>query len=160
MTEEASIFLTPESHRRLTSELEDLTGPKRIEISDRIAEARSHGDIRENADYHAAKDEQGLMEARIAHLERVLRDATVQEVVNDTGRVEIGSMVTVVDSDGDELEFLLAPAENRGSARLVVSPTSPLGSAVLSRSPGDRVTYQAPGGRFEVKVTSVRPFSG
>lgn len=160
MTEESSIFLTPESHRRLTSELEELKGPKRIEISDRIAEARSHGDIRENADYHAAKDEQGLMEARIAHLERVLRDATVQEVVNDTGRVEIGSMVTVVDGDGDELEFLLAPAENRGSARLVVSPTSPLGSAVLSKAPGDRVTYQAPGGRFEVKVTSVRPFSG
>jgi transcription elongation factor GreA len=160
MTENSSIFLTPESHQRLSAELEELKGPKRIEISDRIAEARSHGDIRENADYHAAKDEQGLMEARIAHLESVLRDAMVQDVVDDTGRVEIGSMVTVVDSDGDEMEFLLAPAENRGAARLVVSPTSPLGSAVLSRSPGDRVTYQAPGGQFEVQVTSVRPFSG
>ncbi len=140
------------------AELDDLKGPKRIEISDRIAEARSHGDIRENADYHAAKDQQGLMEARIAHLERVLRDAEVREV-NDTGRVEIGSMVTVVDGDGDEMEFLLAPAENRGSARLVVSPTSPLGSAVLASVPGDRVSYEAPGGRFEVQVLSVRPFS-
>ncbi len=159
ITEETSTFLTPEAHQRLHAELAELKGPKRIEISDRIAEARSHGDIRENADYHAAKDEQGLMEARIVHLERVLRDAQVREV-HDTGKVEIGSMVTVVDSDGDELEFLLAPAENRGSARLVVSPTSPLGSAVLSKSPGDLVAYVAPGGKFEVRVTSVRPFSG
>ncbi len=113
--ENSSTFLTPDAHRRLLAELGELKGPKRIEISDRIAEARSHGDIRENADYHAAKDQQGLMEARIAHLEAVLRDAQVREV-DDTGRVEIGSMVTVVDGDGDEMEFLLAPAENRGSA--------------------------------------------
>ncbi len=159
MTEKTTTFLTPQAHRKLTAELDELAGPKRIEISDRIAEARSHGDIRENADYHAAKDEQGLMEARIAHLEQVLRDAQVTEV-EDTGRVEIGSMVTVVDPDGDEMEFLLAPAENRGSAKLVVSPTSPLGAAVLTKSAGDEVTYDAPGGRFEVKVTSVRPFSG
>ncbi len=153
-----STFLTPEAHRRLVAELDELKGPKRIEISDRIAEARSHGDIRENADYHAAKEQQGLMEARIAHLESVLRDVTVMEV-DDTGRVEIGTMVTVVDSDGDEMEFLLAPAENKGSARLVVSPTSPLGKAVLTKTPGDLVTYVAPGGTFEVKVTSVRPYS-
>ncbi len=159
MIEKPTTFLTPEAHRRLTAELEELKGPKRIEISDRIAEARSHGDIRENADYHAAKDEQGLMEARIVHLEQVLRDARVKEVV-DTGRVEIGSMVTVVDADGDEMEFLLAPAENRGSAKLVVSPTSPLGAAVLAKSPGDPVAYEAPGGRFEMTVISVRPFSG
>lgn len=159
MTEQSSTFLTPDAHRRLTAELAELKGPKRIEISDRIAEARAHGDIRENADYHAAKDEQGLMEARILYLEQVLRDAEVTEA-DDTGRVEIGSMVTVTDDDGDEMEFLLAPAENRGSARLVVSPQSPLGAAVLSRSPGDRVTYEAPGGRFRVTVASVRPFSG
>ncbi len=154
-----STFLTPDAHRRLLAELGELKGPKRIEISDRIAEARSHGDIRENADYHAAKDQQGLMEARIVYLEAVLRDAQVREV-DDTGRVEIGSMVTVVDGDGDAMEFLLAPAENRGSAALVVSPTSPLGQAVLSKSPGDQVSYDAPRGRFEVKVTAVRPFSG
>lgn len=156
--EEESIFLTSDAYRRLTAELADLKGPKRIEISDRIAEARAHGDIRENADYHAAKDEQGMMEARIAHLEGVLRDARVR-AVDDTGRVEIGSMVTVVDSDGYEMEFLLAPAENRGSAGLIVSPISPLGKAVLSRSPGDVVTYEAPGGHFQVTVASVRPFS-
>jgi len=156
--ENPATFLTPDAHRRLVSELEDLKGPKRIEISERIAEARSHGDIRENADYHAAKDHQGLMEARIAHLEAVLRDAQVMEV-DDTGRVEVGSMVTVVDEDGDEMEFLLAPAENRGSAQLVVSPTSPLGQAVLAKSPGEVVSYDAPGGTFEVKVTEVRPFS-
>lgn len=156
--ENPATFLTPDAHRRLMSELEDLKGPKRIEISERIAEARSHGDIRENADYQAAKDHQGLMEARIAHLEAVLRDAQVKEV-NDTGRAEIGSMVTVVDEDGDRMEFLLAPAENRGSAALVVSPTSPLGQAVLTKSPGDLVSYSAPGGTFEVTVTEVRPFS-
>ncbi len=156
--ENPATFLTPDAHRRLISELEDLKGPKRIEISERIAEARSHGDIRENADYQAAKDHQGLMEARIAHLEAVLRDAQVTEV-DDTGRVEIGSMVTVVDEGGDRMEFLLAPAENRGSASLVVSPTSPLGQAVLSKSPGDLVSYEAPGGIFEVRVTEVRPFS-
>ena len=159
MTETPTTFLTPDAHRRLTIELEELKGPKRIAITDRIAEARSHGDIRENADYHAAKDEQGLMEARIAHLERVLRDAQVREV-DDTGRVEIGSMVTVLNHRNIEMEFLLAPAENRGSAQMVVSPTSPLGAAVLAKSPGDLVAYDAPGGNFEVKIVSVRPFSG
>ena len=159
MTENSTTFLTPQAHRTLTAELEELKGPKRIEISDRIAEARSHGDIRENADYHAAKDEQGLMEARIIYLEQVLRDAQVREVM-DTGRVEIGSMVKVVVGGGREMEFLLAPADNRGSAELVVSPSSPLGAAVLTKAVGDVVTYEAPGGRFEAEVTSVRPFSG
>jgi len=79
--------------------------------------------------------------------------------VDDTGRVEIGSIVTVEDEEGDLMEFLLAPAENRGSAALVVSPTSPLGQAVLAKSPGDLVSYDAPGGTFEVKVTAVRPFA-
>lgn len=159
MNEKPTTYLTSDAHRRLTAELAELKGPKRIEISDRIAEARSHGDIRENADYHAAKDHQGLMEARIAHLEQVLADAQVREV-DDTGRVEIGSMVTVVYENGAEQEFLLAPAENRGSARLVVSPDSPLGAAVLAKTAGDRVSYDAPGGRFQVKVTAIRPFAG
>ncbi|HWL50293.1 MAG TPA: transcription elongation factor GreA, partial [Acidimicrobiia bacterium] len=131
----------------------------RREIEERIAEARSHGDLRENADYDAAKNDQGLMEARIRKLEFLLNTSEVREVT-DTGRVEIGSVVTVVDSDGDELEYFVAPQENKVSGLLLASPTSPLGGALLGASIGDEVSYEAPAGTFSVTIKAVRPYEG
>ena len=90
-------FLTPAALKKLQDELEALTTDGRREIEERIAEARSHGDLRENADYDAAKNDQGLMEARIRKLEHLINTAEVREVA-DTGKVEIGTVVTVVDS--------------------------------------------------------------
>ena len=156
---EQTTFLTPAAFKKAQDELELLKVDGRREISERIAEARSHGDLRENADYDAAKNEQGLMEARIRKLEHVINTAEVREV-SDTGKVEIGSIVTVVDSDGDELEYFVAPQENKAPGLLLASPTSPLGSALIGAAIGDDVSYEAPAGTFTVKVTAVRPYEG
>jgi transcription elongation factor GreA len=141
----------------MRQELEQLKTAGREEIEDRIAEARSHGDLRENADYDAAKNEQGLMEARIRTLEYLLNTAEVREVV-DSGRVEVGSVVTVVDDDGDEMTYFVAPQENKVAGMLLASPTSPLGSALLGAGLGDEVAYEAPAGTLVVTVKSVRPY--
>jgi len=158
MTDEPT-FLTPAAHKKMQDELDQLKTSGRREIEERIAEARSHGDLRENADYDAAKNDQGMMEARIRKLEFLLNTAEVREVT-DTGRVEVGSVVTVVDSDGDELEYFVAPQENKVSGLLLASPISPLGGALLGASIGDEVSYEAPAGTFSVTVKAVRPYEG
>ena len=158
MTEETT-FLTPAALAKLEVELEELKTVGRREIEDRIAEARSHGDLRENADYDAAKNDQGLMEARIRKLEHIINTAEVREV-EDTGKVEVGSVVTVVDSDGDELEYFVAPQENKVAGLLLASPSSPLGAALIGASVRDDVTYEAPVGEMSVSVKAVRPYDG
>ena len=152
-------FLTPSALAKLTEELDHLKIEGRREIEERIAEARSHGDLRENADYDAAKNDQGLMEARIRKLEHLINTAEVREV-EDTGKVEIGSVVTVVDSDGDEMDYFVAPQENKVPGMLLASPTSPLGGALLGAGIGEDVAYEAPAGTFTVTVKAVRPFDG
>ncbi len=151
-------FLTPAAFEKLKAELEHLTADGRAEIEKRIQEAREHGDLRENADYDAAKNDQGLMEARIRQLEALLNNAEVREVEH-TDEVVIGSLVTVVDADGDEMEYFVAPTENKVAGVLLASPSGPLGRALLGARPGDDVTYQAPGGSFTLEVKSVRPYS-
>jgi transcription elongation factor GreA len=152
-------FLTPEAFDKLKAELEQLTTEGRANVEKRIQEAREHGDLRENADYDAAKNDQGLMEARIRQLESLLHTAEVK-TVEVTDRVVIGSLVTVVDSDGDELEYFVAPPENKITGVLLASPSGPLGKALLGARAGDDVSYQAPGGKFSVKVAGVRPYTG
>lgn len=152
-------FLTPAALEKLEQELEYLTTEGRREMEERIAEARSHGDLRENADYDTAKNDQGLMESRIRKLKHLLDNAEVREV-EDTGKVEVGTVATVVDEDGDEMEYFVAPQENKVGGMLLASPTSPLGSALLGASVGEEVSYDAPAGTFTVKVKSVRPYDG
>jgi len=154
-----STFLTPEAFEKLRSELEYLHTEGRAEIEARIAEARSHGDIRENADYDVAKNDQGLMEARIRQLEHILHVAEVREVEHSDS-VVIGSLVTVEDSDGDELVFFVAPAENKQPGVLLASPSSPLGAALLGAERGDKVSYEAPAGTFTLLVKAIEPFRG
>jgi transcription elongation factor GreA len=152
-------FLTPAAFEKMQEELHELKTSGREALQDRIAEARSHGDLRENADYDAAKNEQGLMEARIRKLEHLLHTAHVREV-EDTGKVEVGSVVTVLDSDGDELDYFVAPQENKVAGLLLASPTSPLGEALMGSVVGDEVAYSAPAGVFTVTVKAVRPYGG
>ena len=149
-------WLTPAAHRQLQEELERLTTAGRRRLEERLAEARSHGDISENADYEAAKDEQGLMEARIRRIRHLLKTAEIRAAVS-TEVVEIGSLVTVRE-DGVETEYLVATPENRVPGRQLASPSGPLGRALLGSRPGDRVDYEAPGGTFTVEVVAVRPF--
>lgn len=155
MTE--STWLTPAAHTKLAAEYEQLTIGGRREMEQRISEARDHGDLSENAEYDAAKNEQGLMEARIRQLRHLLDNAEVRDV-EDSGAVEIGTVATVVDDDGDELEFFVAPAANKSAGMLLASPSSPLGAALLGAKPGDEVSYEAPGGTFTYKIISVRVY--
>lgn len=159
MNQEETTWLTPSAHERLKAEYAELTGPGRIEIEERIAEARSHGDLRENADYDAAKNAQGMMEARIRQVRHLLDNAEVREAA-DSGKVEIGSIVTAVDSDGDEMEYFVATPENKIRGFVLASPSSPMGRAMLGAAAGEEVTYDAPGGTFSLKIVSVKPYQG
>ena len=156
---DSSTWLTPAAHDKLQAELEHLSTVGRIEISARIAEAREHGDLKENAEYDAAKNEQGMMEARIRKLTHLLESAEVREVEN-SGLVEIGTVVTVIDDDEDAYEFFVAPSENKVAGMLLASPQSPLGEALLGSAPGDEVSYEAPGGTFTYRIAAVRVFEG
>lgn len=156
---DSSTWLTPAAHDKLHAELEQLSTAGRIEITARIAEAREHGDLKENAEYDAAKNEQGMMEARIRKLTHLLDTAEVREVEN-SGRVEIGTVVTVIDDDEDEYEFFVAPSENKVGGMLLASPKSPLGEALLGSAPGDEVSYDAPGGTFTYRIAAVRIYDG
>ena len=159
MVDEQTTWLTPAAHKKLLDELELLTTEGRQEISERIAEARSHGDIRENADYDAAKNEQGLMEARIRKIQSILDTAEVREAeVGD--EVTVGCVAEVERTDGGRMEVFVATQENKVPGFILASPSSPLGSALLGAKIGDTVSYEAPGGTFEIKVVAVKPFEG
>lgn len=159
MNNEETTWLTPITFERLKAEYAELTGPGRVEIEARIAEARSHGDLRENADYDAAKNAQGMMEARIRQLRHILENAVVREA-SDSGKVEVGSIVVAVDSDGDEMEYFVATPENKVRGYVLASPSSPMGLALLGATVGQEVTYQAPGGTFTLKVLDIKPYQG
>lgn len=159
MTDDTKTWLTPAAHQKLVEEMDHLTTVGREEVTKRIAEARDHGDLRENAEYDAAKNEQGLMEARIRQLKAILENAEIREA-SDDGKVDIGSVVTCIDEDGDEMEFFVAPPENKVAGMLLASPSSPLGAALMGAHPGDKVSYEAPGGTFTYEVKSIRPYEG
>jgi transcription elongation factor GreA len=156
---DTTTWLTPQAHRKLQDELRHLETEGRRYIEDRIAEARSHGDLRENAEYDAAKNEQGMMEARIRKIRHLLEKAEVREA-GDSPHAGVGSVVKVTDDGGDEMEFFIASQENRVPGYLLASPDGPLGQALMGAAPGDTVTYEAPGGTFSYTVTEVRPFDG
>jgi transcription elongation factor GreA len=153
-----TVWLSQSAYERLSAELAHLKTEGRQQASAAIEEARAHGDLRENAEYHSAKEEQGKMEARIRQLEQMLRDARVGEAPEgDT--VAAGMVVTTRDEQGDEETFLLGSREDRVPGLSVVSAQSPLGRALVGRHVGETVTYAAPAGEFSITVTAVRPLS-
>ena len=149
--------LSPEAHQRLRDELAYRSGERRREISAWIERAREHGDIRENADYDAAKNEQGHNEARVRHLEAMLKGAVVVEgTAGDL--VEPGTIVEVrMDDDDETMEYLVGSIEERHAKLEVLSLGSPLGQALLGHGPGEVVSYDGPKRTFQVEVVSVRP---
>lgn len=159
MTEIEGTLLTPAALQKLKDELEHLTTTGRDEVVARIAEARSHGDLKENSEYDTAKNDQGLMEARIRQVKHIIDHAEILEI-SDSDVVTIGTVATVVDDDGDEMEFFIAASENKVPGLLLASPDSPLGAALLGAKPGEDVDYEAPGGTFTYHVKAIRPFSG
>ncbi len=158
------IWLTQEAYDKLRAELENLSGPVRHEIIERISNARDEGDLKENGGYHAAKDEQGKVEARIRQLEDMLRRAAVGETPKDDGIVEPGMKVTykfVGDpNDQDTSTFLLGNKALDDGTIDVFSPESPLGSAILGAKVGDQVSYTAPNGReLQVEIVEAKPYT-
>lgn len=155
-------WLTQESYDRLKAELEELTTVGRRDIARRIELAREEGDLKENGGYHAAKEEQGMMEARIRDLEQLLKTAEVREAPKSKGIVEVGTVITATIM-GDEETFLLANREVEGdSADIdVYSAESPLGSAILGLKVGEKTSYTAPNGNeIEVEILSVDTYTG
>jgi transcription elongation factor GreA len=149
--------LSRDAYERLRSELEQLTTEGRIDIAQKIEAARALGDLSENGDYHAAKDQQGKMEARIRQLSALLEDAVVVDKREHSGTVGVGSVVAIRFEGDDEVErYLVGSIEERADGLDVVSPGSPLGEALLGSSVGDLVTYEAqPGRPLKVKVVSI-----
>ncbi|HET7761760.1 MAG TPA: transcription elongation factor GreA [Phycicoccus sp.] len=160
MTETTSqSYLTQSAYDRLKAELEELSGPGRTEIAKRIEAAREEGDLRENGGYHAAKEEQGKMEARIRQLTQLLETAIIGETPPDDGVVEPGMMVTV-EMFGDEETFLLGSREISDASLQVFSERSPIGAAVNGHNVGETVSYEAPNGKqVEVKILHTKPYT-
>jgi len=159
--QEPSARLTREAYVRIRRELEQLRTDGRDRIAERLLRAREHGDIRENAEYDAAKNEQGLMEARIRDLEYKLKDPEIIEAV-DGDHVAAGMLVTIRPLDEDEPDdetYLVAlSAEERAPGIRVVTSSSPLGAVLLGRRVGERVSYQAPGGTFSYEVVDLKVY--
>jgi transcription elongation factor GreA len=148
-----AVYLTQEAFDRLANELEVLKTEGRERVSQAIGVAREHGDIRENADYDAAKNEQGMMEARIRQIESILRSAVVGEAVTD-GTAGPGTVVTL-EIAGEEESYFIGSREEAIDGMDVLSTKSPLGQAVTGRSPGEEFTYLTPAGR-EISCKLVR----
>ena len=147
MSNPTQTWLTQEAADRLAAELADLEGPRRADIIKKIEAARAEGDLKENGGYHAAKDEQGKIEARIRQLKHMLENAHIgTPPVGESGVVGLGMLVTV-DMMGDEMKFLLGSREITSDEYDVYSEKSPLGSAVMGAKIGDTVTYKAPNGK-------------
>jgi transcription elongation factor GreA len=143
-------LLTPAAHEQLQSELAELEGPKRKAAIEAIATARAHGDLSENFEYHAAKNEQGLLEARIRVLRHRLHNATIVDEAEAaaSGVVTVGSRVELEREDGERLELEITSVGG-------VSPDSPVGRALLGKAPGDEIEVEAPRGRWRARVVSV-----
>ena len=156
----ATTWLTQESYDRLNAELEELSGPARADIAKKIEIAREEGDLKENGGYHAAKEEQGKIEARIRVLTELLRHANVGEAPESSGVVEPGTVITATVL-GDDETFLLGSREIVGDAELdVYSEGSPLGIAIMGMKVGDSTSYTAPNGKsISVEIVAVETYT-
>ena len=148
--------LSPAAYERLKAELDLLTGEGRIEIANKIETARALGDLSENGDYHAAKDQQGQMEARIRQLQGILIDAKVVEPAAADGSVSVGSVVEIrFTGDDDTEKYLVGHIEERHDDYEVVSPGSPLGESLMGKKAGDKTSYEVNGNAIDVEIVSV-----
>ncbi|NBR65393.1 MAG: transcription elongation factor GreA [Micrococcales bacterium] len=154
-------WLTQEAFDRLKAELDQLLNVERQAIAKKIQEAREEGDLKENGGYHAAKDQQGTIEARIARLNQILANSVVGEAPTSSDTVAQG-MVIAIELGEKKMEFLLGSAEMAENTDLTVySPDSPMGSAIMGAKIGDTVSYTAPTGKLlTVKIVAVSHFEG
>ena len=150
-------ILTYQGLKKLEDELENLKVVRRKEVSQKIKEAREQGDVSENAEYDAAKDEQRDIEARIEELEKILKNAeVVVEEEADLDKVSIGCSVKILDCEfEEELEYKIVGSTEANSLKGKISNESPVGKALLGKQVGDTVTVETPAGEFSYKVLSI-----
>jgi transcription elongation factor GreA len=148
VSEPRTEHLTADQRAALEAELAELEGPRRKAAIQAIKTAREFGDLSENFEYHAAKNEQGLLEARIRALRERLHHAVTVEHDTDE-HVGVGSTVSIADEDGDEMEVEISAVGG-------VSPDSPLGAALMGAAVGDVVDVQAPSGSWKARVLTIR----
>jgi transcription elongation factor GreA len=153
--------MTREGHARLEQELEQLKRVERHSIIRAIAEARAHGDLSENAEYHAAKERQGFIEARIRDLESKLSGAEVIEPPKDGVRVTFGSTVRLRAPDGKELRYQIVGSDEADPTTGRISILSPIARTLIGKEVGDEVKVQAPGGARELEIVAANfPWTG
>lgn len=150
-----SSYLTREGFERLQQELEYLRTEKRTEVADRLREALEDGELIENAELEAAKNEQSFVEGRIKELEMLLSNAKIIEEHHNTGIIQVGSKVKVHEQGYDPEEYVIVGAAESDPRLGRISNESPLGQALLNQKAGDKVIVEAPGGEFEIEILSV-----
>jgi transcription elongation factor GreA len=150
------VILTPEGLANLKAELDQLSTIRRREVASRIKEAREFGDISENAEYDDAKNEQAMLEARIASLEDKLRSATVIDQTDlGTDQVRVGSIVHVKDEAGKSSKYTIVGSAEANPTERKLSNESPIGKALLGSKRGDEVVFGTPRGERKLKITKI-----
>ena len=151
-------ILTSEGLKKLEDELDELIVVKRKEVAQKIKEAREQGDLSENAEYDAAKDEQRDIEARIEEIEKILKNAeVVDEDEVDIERINIGCQVKILDMEyNEELEYKIVGSTEANSLKGKISNESPVGKALIGTQVGDVITVETPAGTFQYKVLEIQ----
>ncbi len=155
--ENKQIMLTDEGLLKLENELEMLKTQKRQEVAEKIKVARGFGDLSENSEYDAAKEEQAQVEARIVQLENMLKNAKIIDQDDiDVNKVSIGTRVKVYDEEFDEeLEYSIVGSTEADPDMFKISDESPVGKALIGRNIGETVDVETPGGVFKLKILSI-----
>jgi transcription elongation factor GreA len=151
----ASSYLTREGYEKLQQELEYLKTEKRVEVADRLREALEDGELIENAELEAAKNEQSFVEGRIKELEILLASAYLIDESTQTDTIQVGSKVKIQEDGLDPEEYMIVGAAEADPRLGRISNESPLGKALLNHKVGDRVKVEAPQGEFEIEILSV-----
>jgi len=151
--------LTVQGAEKLKAELQRLKSVERPKVIEAIAEARAHGDLKENAEYHAAREQQGFIEGRIKEIEHKLANAEVIDVtrVNANGRVVFGATVDLLDVDSDsEVTYQIVGEDEADIKSGLISVSSPIARALIGKEAGEEVTVEAPGGDKRYEILEVR----
>jgi transcription elongation factor GreA len=150
-------YLTPEGAEDLRRELETLVNVRRPELSRKLKEAVADGDLKENANYHDAREQQAFVEGRIQYLENILRSAVIIANEGNSDEVRIGSAVTIREEGGDEDEtYIIVGSAEANPRERKISHQSPIGGALLGRKKGDKVRVSTPAGEVVFKIKTVR----
>lgn len=155
MTPAPEYFLTEEGITKLKAELEELTGPRRVELAQRLRTAIQQGDLSENADYHKAKEDQAFLEGRIQEIRALLGSAVVIESGSSGGVIGVGSTVVLREKGREPTKYFLVGAQEADPRNGKISNESPIGKALLGHKAGEKVEAQTPAGTLNFEIVSV-----